>query len=193
MNSTLSSVLGFIAGAAVGSIIVWRISKNKYEELMAKETEELREYYNNKFNGGTTVEKDSEETVNEDSEEKLTFEKLVNELGYTNYSNVPDKKDSEVDNTNKPYVIKPEEFGSKEEYERVSLTYYSDGILADELDFVIEDVEDTVGKDSLSHFGEYEDDSVFVRNDRLECDYEILLDSRKFIDVVGPTEPHGVG
>ena len=44
----------------------------------------------------------------------------------------------------------------------------------------IEDVDDVVGMESLTHFGEYEDDSVFVRNDRLRCDYEILMDERTY-------------
>ena len=39
--------------------------------------------------------------------------------------------------------------------------------------------------DALNHFGEYEDDSVFVRCDERKCDYEILLDQRSFSEVVG--------
>lgn len=83
----------------------------------------------------------------------------------------------------KPYVIAPEEFGEMDDYETVSLTYYSDGVLTDDFDNEIEDVEGMVGEDSLDHFGEYEDDSVFVRNDRYKTDYEILLDLRKYSDV----------
>ena len=83
----------------------------------------------------------------------------------------------------KPYVISPEEFDDNEDYETVSLTYYSDGVLTDERDNVIEDVEGTIGEDSLTHFGEYEDDSVFVRDDRKKIDYEILADDRKFSEV----------
>jgi hypothetical protein len=48
----------------------------------------------------------------------------------------------------------------------------------------VEDLEGSVGIDSLTTFGEYEDDSVFVRNSRLRCDYEILLDQRNFEDVI---------
>ena len=43
---------------------------------------------------------------------------------------------------------------------------------------------ETIGKDSLTHFGEYEDDSVFVRNDRLKADYEILMDQRTYAEVL---------
>ena len=88
----------------------------------------------------------------------------------------------------KPYVVSPEEFGDIDEYETKSLTYWQDGVLTDEDDEVVEDVESLVTKDALTHFGEYEDDSVFVRNDEQGIDYEILLDTRRYADV----HPHQV-
>ena len=50
-------------------------------------------------------------------------------------------------------------------------------------------MDNVVGLESLTHFGEFEDDSVFVRNDRLKCDYEILLDQRTYSDVM-KQRPH---
>ena len=87
-----------------------------------------------------------------------------------------------------PYVIPPEDFGELG-YETISLTYYADEILADERDELVEAVNMVVGLESLTHFGEYEDDSVFVRNDRVKCDYEILRDPRRWDDVVNPPKP----
>lgn len=62
-----------------------------------------------------------------------------------------------------------------------SLTYFADGVLADECGEIVDDVEEIIG-DGLDHFGEYEDDSVFVRSDAKRCDYEILKDLRDFSD-----------
>ena len=59
------------------------------------------------------------------------------------------------------------------------------------MDDIVDNVDDVVGVDSLTHFGEYEEDSVFVRNDLLQTDYEILRDPRKYSDVVGDS-PHQV-
>lgn len=42
-------------------------------------------------------------------------------------------------------------------------------------------MEEIVG-DGLEHFGEYEEDSVFMRNDAKRCDYEILRDLRTFAE-----------
>ena len=84
-----------------------------------------------------------------------------------------------------PYVIPPEEYGEIDGYDKESLTYYDgDGVLAYyATDEMVEDVEGLVGADSLGHFGEYEEDSVFVRNDALKTDFEILLDTSKYSEV----------
>lgn len=84
---------------------------------------------------------------------------------------------------NPPYVISPEEAGEGD-YDVTELTYYSDQILADELDDIVEDPESWVTFEALGHFGEYEDDSVYVRNERLHCDFAILRDSRRWSDVI---------
>ena len=82
---------------------------------------------------------------------------------------------------NEPYVISPDEFGNAG-YDIVSLELYSDRVLVDEDDNPIEDIDFLVGEDSLEHFGEYEDDSVFVRNDHLKTDFEILLVEETYYD-----------
>ena len=90
-----------------------------------------------------------------------------------------------------PYVISPDEFGEDQEYEQISLIYYADNTLADDEDMVMdeEEIERTVGMDSLTRFGEYEPDSVFVRNDELKTEYEILLDQRPYFEVL-KEKPH---
>ena len=57
-------------------------------------------------------------------------------------------------------------------------------ILTDDDNNPIEDVEGLVGLHYDTHFGEYEDDSVFIRNDELKTDFEILADSRRYSDVI---------
>ena len=123
-------------------------------------------------------------------EDLKKYNSIIQKEGYTNYSrSVEEKKGDPF--VEKPYVISPEEFGEFEEYEKISLTYYADQVLTDENNEEVDDVEEIVGEESLTHFGEYEDDSVFVRNDRLKCDYEILLDQRNYSDVT-KTMPHRV-
>ena len=52
--------------------------------------------------------------------------------------------------------------------------------MTDEDDEEVDDVDEIVGEESLNHIGDYEEDVVHVRNDRLKCDYEILRDDRVY-------------
>ena len=81
------------------------------------------------------------------------------------------------------YVIPPAECGECD-YEVIELTYYADGVLADGRD-IIDDPEDLVGPKALSSFGEYEEDTVYVRNDARRCDYCIIKDFRNFTSLPG--------
>ena len=85
----------------------------------------------------------------------------------------------------KPYVISPDDFGELDGYETSSLTYYADGVLEDDYYVVIEEdaVDDMVGIESLEHFGDYENDTVFVRNEKLKTDFEIQRDLRKYSEI----------
>ena len=84
-----------------------------------------------------------------------------------------------------PYVIEPERFGEYNEYGTKTLTYYADNVLTDEIDNPItsEEMVTMIGPDALDHFGEYEDDSVYIRDEMNEMDYEILKSEKKFSEI----------
>lgn len=91
-----------------------------------------------------------------------------------------------------PYVIGPEESkasppGDIWGYDYIEFTYYSDDILADDRDEKIEEskIADILGTDWKNRFGEVDENIVYVRNDRLKCDYEIVKDNRTYKEVVG--------
>ena len=113
------------------------------------------------------------------------YAKILSEEKYTNYQKPEsiDEEEEDDDWVTLPYVISPDEFGEKDDYEMVTLTYFQDGYLCDDDGFLIEDVEGMIGKKSLETFGQYEEDSVFVRNEERKTDYEILLDYRNYTDV----------
>jgi hypothetical protein len=161
--------VSFIAGVITGSLVAWQYAKKKYEKIAQEEIDSVKRSFAKRM---VNYEKQEEDIF--EGAEIHEYSKVVENLGYV-------KKEMNVMDI--PYVISPDEFGQDESYETISLTYYADGVLADDDDEMVEDVENLVGFDSLNHFGEYEDDSVFVRNDRLKCDYEILLDHRKYTDV----------
>ena len=185
--SKLSNALIFVSGCAVGVVATYQYFNKKYEENIAEDRESMRQAIANIKSEGLEESIKAAEAAKEKPELSEYAAKLQ-ESGYTNYSSIssgkpdePEQQDKEE--LDKPYVISPDDFGEFDYYNQISLTYYADGVLT-EGDDIIEDVDDIVGEDSLTHFGEYEDDAVHVRNDRLKCDYEILWDNRNYSDVV---------
>lgn len=167
-----NKILIFLAGAAIGSIATWAITKTKFERILDEELNAMEEYYLRKLD-----EKEEEPWEESPTDEDLSeYENIVKEEGYTN------EEGGHV-MSNKPYVIPPEEYGEADGYDAVSLNYFADGVITDDWNEPLEDVAGTVGLDIESHFGEYEDDCVFIRNDALKTDFEILRDLRKFSEL----------
>lgn len=161
----------FLAGVACGSAATYQYTKRKYDQIAQDEIESVKEAFSKK------TDKPKKE-INDADPAPIFINK--------NYINA---QRTEAKVVKRPYVIPPEEFGSHADYEQISLTYYADQVLTDENDELVEDVNDIVGIESLTHFGEYEDDSVFVRNDYLRCDYEILMDQRTYSEILR-ARPH---
>lgn len=187
----------FLMGAAAGSAVTWYVVKKRYEEIAQEDFESRREVaIRREETEEVTPEpikenypnprQSAEEAVNKPS--IMDYAAKLQEAGYVDYANggkAVEKVEEDNEVEKEPYVIAPENFGEFDEYEKISLTYYSDGVLADDSDEIIDDVGTTVGEDFAEHFGEYEDDSVFVRNDMRVCDYEILRDERTYEEVSG--------
>ena len=179
-------------GIGIGVGAVWYYFDKKYKDEMSKKIEEImaesRKVKPVKSTASELPAKvntvdEVQPTVTSVKTTKVNYSKLIKNEKYVGTEST-DNAEEETD-YEKPYVISPLEFGDKEDegYTTVSLMFYSDGLLADDMGEVIENIDETVGVDSLNHFGEYEDDSVFVRNDRLKIDYEILLNNKKLVDV----------
>jgi hypothetical protein len=87
-----------------------------------------------------------------------------------------------------PYIITHDEFMANEtDYQQVQVTYYEgDDVLSDERDQVIEDTEDTVGNQNLLKFGHGSKDNniVFIRNDRLSLEFEVVRSQGKYAEQV---------
>lgn len=87
-----------------------------------------------------------------------------------------------------PYVISLEEFtDGSEGFEQTTVTYFEgDDVLSDESDKIIEDIANTVSEETLYRFGHGSKDNnvVYVRNEKLNLDFEILRSHRKYAQEV---------
>ena len=183
MNSKLAKTLIFIAGAAIGSAITWKLTKTKYERIAQEEIDSVKEVFSKRHVEDTQDEKISTGSGSVVPEDMTVGEylKIISDQDYANNNERKEELDSM--GFKKPYVIKPEEYGEADGYDMVSLNYYADGVLTDDWDVPIENIEYMVGEDFADHFGEYEEDSVFVRNDSLKAEFEILADVRNYSDI----------
>ena len=201
--SKLKMAFAFVTGAAIGGAAVWYALKDRYARLADEEIASVKETYSQmehksmkdlgkQFADGIKESLDEEKTPAvttkiQDKGNITEYAERIKNGAPMEYSktvvpskpSVPDDDSSQEESLNHVCVISPEEFSEDEEYTAVSLTYFADVILSDEHGVIIENIEDIIG-DGLNHFGEYEDDSVFVRNDKTRCDYEILRDEREY-------------
>lgn len=175
MNNRI--LLPFLAGAAIGSIVTYFVAKTKFEQVLNEELDAMEEYYLGKIEKATTPEETSEEVPTEKEEKLAAVRDILKEEGY-------DNEGGKI-MSDEPYVIPYEEYGEADGYDAVTLNYFADGVITDDWNEPLEDVAGTVGLDVGSHFGENEgdEDSVYIRNDRLKTDYEILRDVRKFSEL----------
>lgn len=160
MSRNMNSFVIFAIGATIGSWITYKVTKAKYEQPEPEEDAGIEE---------------DEPTEEEKHMTKAEYESITEQLGYATRS----EEGEEMSEIEKPYIIDADEFGEYD-YETCSLTYYADCVLEDEYGDLVEDADDLIGLDNLNIF---EEDSLYVRNDRLHKDIEILRDYQKYSDL----------
>ena len=211
MNRKIINLIIFTVGAAFGSAVTWKIVKDRYEKIVQEEIKSVKEVFSDRFNHS------NEESSSEESDEEMSEEDPVSDYRKICWDDLEDLDPSELEEeeyqadlieyedianiykeggadnmptseSREPYVIEPIEFGELDDYKTFELTYYEDGILEDEDYDIVKNPEEILGPDALGSFGEYEDDSVFVRNERLRADFQILKDYRTYDEArsIGP-------
>lgn len=188
-KSLLSNIIMFATGAALGSLVTWKIVSEREKRRADEEIESVKEVYSRRHaaddedrSGDVIV--PSKYDNNTDIQE---YAAIIAKQGYGDVEKFEEGGTDDMDDVEGPFVISPEEFDELDEFDVQSLTYYADGVVTDEYGNVLdaEEIEDTIGADFYKHYGDYEYDeySVYVRNESHGCDYEILKDLRNYHDV----------
>ena len=200
----MHKVIIFIGGVAAGSFVTWRLLKEKYIRQTQEEINEVREHYRKKKESEEVTVDSNGATETNEKPDLIAYAAKLTKNGYIDYTNpksldkaTGDMIDAVVQKDNEesldpvilndpsyqpPYIISPEDFAIDDEYTIVNLNYYIDGVLTDEDDNIVENVDDVVGLENLNHMGEYEDDALHIRNENYKCEYEILLLRRLYHD-----------
>lgn len=210
----------FISGVAVGVLASSEYFRRVYSAIAEDEIASVKAEYTRlraaMLSGADEQISETEEDDDSSPEQPLDPEKQADVLAYAaslaqngyagnvDYSSISRVSPSErmiqeeieaveeqEDIPDGPKVISPDEFGELLHYKQISLTYYEDKVLVDELGEPVINIDEIIGPDALNTFGTYEEDAVHVRNDRLRCEYEIIKDPRLYAGVVG-TQPKKV-
>ena len=189
--------LSFVIGLAIGVVSSALYFRGKTQE----EVDEVRSFYLSKVGENEATENTEAETVEEKVFREFNATKpeirdyinTLRERKYVDYSKTAEPDDSSAkvpEVIADPYVISIDDFGQEEGYDTITLTAYSDGTIANYADDELEDPESTVGEDILNKFGD--EDVVYIRNDRLKADFEVVRDNRTYVEVVGDSPTEGV-
>lgn len=207
MNQKITNVLVFVVGAAIGSAVTWKVLKTKYDRLIQDEINSVKEVFCSSFNAEQDFDEEDEQIEDEPdvyvsggriSAQQINWEDLEDldeeddDTEYYEDSDYLGEKYADVikSYTNKeggvselgtkPYVISPYDYGALDDYHMIELTYYADEIVEDSDGEIIKDPEEILGDYALRSWGDYEPDSVHVRNEMLRTDFEILRDPRTY-------------
>ena len=186
----MKNVIIFAVGAGVGSLLTWMFIKDKYKQIADEEIESVVQRFKDRRKNEVEKEDTIETTKVDNTVAK--YNSIIDTMDYsktTNYSNDNDDlytvKVEEKEEFIKPEIIDADDFGM-EDYDTETLTYYADGIIADDDGNLVFEHKTLIG-DALQHFDE--DNLVYVRNANELCDYEIYKDEKTYAEVFGELTP----
>lgn len=199
----LKDVLLLGLGASIGGLITCSIFYKKHKKIekdykeLIDEFKDLTERFTNYTETMENIAKNDEKEEETDDLSKVAsfidnaIQKQSNEnrkVDYTRYSHTNKdenkfvKKEAEKRDYNKDiYIVNSDdECLDNQDYENITLKYYPEDsindsvFLLDEDDEFFDDFEQYIGRDWIYEFMRTENDVVYVRNDMLKCNYEIL-------------------
>lgn len=184
-NLIIASALSAVFGVVIGYFVGRKMERDEAEE----EIESVKETFAKK-DKERNLKKSPDGNFEKKSEPDVTVEEAMEarkRYSGNSYVEEPDEdtkitKGKEVKTTviDRPYIISEEEYGEFGEYMNIELCCYSDGVITDDRDEILEDIEGTIGHEAATFFNRFDDNAVYVRNDMRKADYEIIRSAKKY-------------
>lgn len=169
-------VLAFLAGAAAGAGASYILFKDKIKKEADEEIKEMREYVKEKTKRIDDVKKQGDRIEKQQSRLERAITSYDRFSDFDEKSVVPRaEKEHPREEDNGIYEIDEEDWvGIDPHYDKFSLTFYEgDATLVDDADDLV-DIGQTIGLDNYEKFDEGKMDTMYVRNDNMSCDYEVV-------------------
>ena len=188
------SIIAAIGGAIVGAGVAYIFVKKKYNVIIDELSDQVNGFI---VPVPEEVTEDNIVVVDSDMDKKIkppsydtSYNNMVEKTGYNDMFKDKEKPASKKSGGRKKKVadieyIDPVTFGDDKDYDTLTFTYYADGVVANEDNEEIADYEiiSLLGENFEDHFGEYEQDSVNVKNNKTKTYYEVLKDDRCYSEV----------
>lgn len=166
-----------------------RAAKVLISEEEVEEFKEIASDYNGSSNefAGVTVQEKSKTLDSDGDEVEVTKTRNIFVDGRP-IEEFDFEAEEENRSGDRPYVIVLEEYLENEpDHIQFSMVYYEgDGVLTDENDEIIQNVEEYIGEENLTRFGHGSKDRnmVYIRNEKTSADYEIARSAGYYITEV---------
>lgn len=192
--------IGLLVGAAGGGAAGCVIMKQKYSQIADEEIASVMARYSQDMDKHRAEKKaetasKAEKALDtysgeEEKEDTVTAGKLQNVKGWGDTTGAIKKAEAAMSRkarqTRKPYVIEESVFTAPDNPHKTgTLYYFLDGAVTndDEKPLSMEEVDELVGRESLTFFGD-DTDIVYVRNEALSMDYEIVMQGRTYAELL---------
>ena len=193
----------FVSGLAIGAIGTWFFTRKHYQKVADEEIESVKASFK-KLQEDAQKRADAAknkpdlttymEVANKGQEEVKEEPKAVNYTGFTSevapedasFSReelLPKPIDPKVDRS-KPYLINRLPYADEDpDYTSITVMYYADGTYADPHGRELE-IEEYIGSDLMGYVEETDKEELFIRNEELGVDIDIVKDARTYDDIM---------
>lgn len=214
MENDVKNVLYFVAGAIAGASASYFIVKKAVKESYELEIDSIKKYYYHKMANEKMANESAENCLDEaandisepiDSEKELTSKsslieeasKIAKTHNYIPYEKPPIEevvKDISVKRSiwDPPFKVNPKPGdmwnGFPEDFDIVSVNYFSDGVIADDWDKKVSLLDSDSNEIDISSMFDTGEETIYVQCNQYKIIYEISKDLRRYSDVVGSSD-----
>lgn len=181
----MEKLIIFVSGVVIGGVSTYFGTKKYFEKIAKEEIESVKAAYKVEAKSDELPDISDEAAIHEKYKDVVNSYNPPANPEYERPSYLQDRSEEESPDEGYPYVpytITPEEFSIMNGYSKVTLMYYEDDqvIVGEDEEEVNEEL---IGPTAIDDIGEYEEDVVYVRNDNISTDYEVLLVHASFREV----------
>lgn len=176
----------FIGGAAIGSLITYFITdkklKDKYMKIADDSIQSIKESYRRKTEELAQINRKKDDISVMIKEKNVVPAENEKQEDLNPYDHVLEQTKINIFEPNIHYISE-EEYYEMNGFEKEELTYYRDGVLANEHDDVIP-IETSIGTDAIERIKENAD-CLYIRNESLMTDYMADYCDKSFFEITG--------